>query len=178
MSLFSKEVKMLQVLQLLKRSIVRYTITIDIDVSFSPLIHHYRSINIVIHRKFDALLQPYRPVLFWIFFNWTLHLDLTYKEMDCIFIWLALKRGRNEWCNNKGGFALYKDISEEPVNSFLLGAALVPMRIMPIVLFIHNFVIVKLSNVAKTKYPPCSCFLSFCCLTLIINTSFPFCTMT
>ena len=67
-------------------SLLHYYNIIDIDVSFSPLIHRYRSINIVIHRKFDILLQPYRPVLFWILFNWTLHLDLTYRETDSVFI--------------------------------------------------------------------------------------------
>ena len=56
--LFSKEVKMLEVWKLSKLSIVRYTITIVIDVSFSPSRHRYRSIDIPIHRYFDALLQP------------------------------------------------------------------------------------------------------------------------
>ena len=49
-SLFSKEVKMLKVFKLSKLSIVRYTIAIGIDVSFSPSIHRYRSINIAIGR--------------------------------------------------------------------------------------------------------------------------------
>ena len=43
--LFSKEGKMLEVQKLSKLSIVCYTIAIAIDVSWSPSIHRYRSIN-------------------------------------------------------------------------------------------------------------------------------------
>ena len=55
MSLFSKQVKMLEESKL---SIVRYTIAIVIDISFSLIdIHRYRSINIAMHRLFDVLLH-------------------------------------------------------------------------------------------------------------------------
>ena len=51
MSLFSKKkVKMLEVQKLSKLSIVRYTIAIVIDISFSLSIHRYRGINIAMHR--------------------------------------------------------------------------------------------------------------------------------
>jgi len=59
-------------------------------------------------------------------------------------------------------FSCGKDVFEEQRYSLLLGRARKQ----------------QLGNVAKPKYPPCSCFLSFRCLALIINTSFPLCTMT
>ena len=45
--LFSKEVKMLEIQKLSKLSIVRYTIAIIIDVSFSQSSHGYRSIKVI-----------------------------------------------------------------------------------------------------------------------------------
>ena len=52
----TQAIKMLEVYRL---SIVRYTIAIGIEVSYSPSIHRHRSINIAIHRLFDVLSQPY-----------------------------------------------------------------------------------------------------------------------
>ena len=47
-SLLSKGVKMFEVWKLSNQSVVCYTITIVINVSFLLSIHHYRSVNITI----------------------------------------------------------------------------------------------------------------------------------
>ena len=49
---------MLEIYRLSKLSIVRNTIVVVTNVSFSPMIHRYCSINIAIHRQFNILLQP------------------------------------------------------------------------------------------------------------------------
>ena len=61
-SLLSKGVKMFEVWKLSNQSVVCYTITIVINISFLLSIHHYRSVNITIDLfSLGGLFSHFRP---------------------------------------------------------------------------------------------------------------------